>query len=356
MLLLAFVSEAAWAQDLGVITSLRGNVSVERDLQTRVSDVAAGFSLQNFDRVTTGADGAAQIALSPASGLAATITVKSNSSLVVELQAKSGLKQAAIGLLTGSIDLAMQSSAVASELYVRTEGALLRISSTKSEVTTTLSGDLLVSVNEGTIQCEDANGDILFAVPQRAVEMIEGGVFRNVPVQPAHIDAFRNSWAAQRYAAFRTNAQQIASRYAERFIALRSQFDVAYRALMAHRQTLDQWFSEDLAGKSSPDGSASRTASIATGLLHIRRLQFAFERVVNRINGIERYYEEVGRWKDTPQFAFARFFAEFQNQKAQIAERMDTVRYVSKLYVQRGGKVQLDSIPPFIGAGPSTGQ
>ena len=55
MLLLAFVSEAAWAQDLGVITSLRGNVSVERELQTHASDVAAGFSLQNFDRVTTGA-------------------------------------------------------------------------------------------------------------------------------------------------------------------------------------------------------------------------------------------------------------------------------------------------------------
>lgn len=345
--LFAILSEVSWAEGIGVIKSLTGDVSVERDLQTHASDVAVGFSLHNFDRVTTGADGIAQIVLTAASGVGATITAKSDTSLVFEMQVDSGVKQEAIELLNGSISLEVQPLAAASEFYVRTEGALLRNRGTQFDVTTAVSGDVLVSVNEGTVQCEDANGDILFAVPQRAVEMTEGGVFRNLPVEPSHIGAFRATWAAQRVAAFRTGAQQIALGYAERFIALQPQFDAAYRALMSHRETLDRWYSEDRAAGSTGDIAASRTSLVGADLLHMRRIQFVFERVVNRITRLEHYYEHVARWQDTPQVSFARFFAEFQNQVADIAGRLDTVRYISKLYVQHGGALQLDSVPPI---------
>ncbi len=345
VLIFGWIVTGVAADSIGQVTFLQGSVEIVRGDQTHTSDVDFGFSLENFDQITTGADGVAQLTLDPATGFDATITVQPDTTFNLDLGETDTGKSGALELMAGSVGLKVQKLSDAAQFEVRSSNAVMGIRGTEFDVATAVSGDLLVTVNEGRVECQDTAGETLFADSERAVENVVDGDFHTLPVAPGKTDDFRRTWMERRIAAFRNNAPQLLGRYAGRYALLRVRFDHAYESLLAKREILDRWFQEDRQRRlASRAQTLNERRQIESGLLQLRRIDYVFSRLYYRILALRRYYLTVSRWPDLPGFSAQEFFQRVENDRPQIIERLRTVRYVSKLFVNRQGALPLERL------------
>jgi len=345
LLIFAWFTADVVADSIGQVSYLQGSVEVVRGDQTHTSDVDFGFSLENFDQITTGSDGVAQLTLDPATGFDATITVQPDTTFNLNLGESDTGKTGALELMAGSVGLKVQKLADSAQFEVRSANAVMGIRGTEFDVATAVSGDLLVTVSEGRVECQDTTGETLYAEPERAVESVVDGDFHTLPVSAGKTIEFRRAWMESRITAFRNNAPQILRRYSVRYDLLRTRFDRAYELLMAKRDVLDRWFQEDRQQRvASRAQMLNESRQIEGGLLHLRRVDYVFSRLYYRILAMRRYYLTVVRWNDLPGFSAQEFFRRVENDRPQITERLRTVRYVSKLFVKRQGGLPLERL------------
>ncbi len=337
----------ASADTVGNISSIQGQVSLSRGNQIHSNDLSIGFSLQNFDQITTGGDGIVQVQLDPASGLDGTLTVQPGTTVSIEISAANEGRQAALELMSGMITVKITDSAASLPFAVRTNAAVMKVRGAEFDVATTIAGDMLVSVKAGTVVCEDETGAVLYAEPERAVEQLFGGGFRTRVIQTGKADAFRIEWMKQRLLTFQKAASQTANISVIRYRREKPQFDSAYAALMGQREIIDRWLSEDRSGAPAPQPvAAGEMSRISPDLDALRRIAFYFSRSFYRVKALEQYYQSATRWKNTQDVKFNRFFAEFDNEKGKIADRLQTVRYITRMYAERGGELPLSALPP----------
>lgn len=345
LLFLLGISGTASADSVGEISFLQGSVEVARGEQNHTSDVDFGFPLENFDQITTGSDGLVEVTLDGATGFEGTITVQPDTAFYIDLGPTDTGRSGAVELMAGSVGLTVRKLSPSDRFEVRSSNVVMGIRGTRFDVTTAVSGDLLVTVDEGRVACEDNAGSTLYAEPERAVEQLVDGGFQTVPVTAGKGDEFRRAWMERRLAAFREGAPRLIRAAALRYALLRSRFDRAYESLMANREILDRWFQEDR--RQQPEDAAQALVErrrIMGALIQVRRTEYLFSRLYYRILALKRYYENVARWNDAPGFSTQQFFRRIENDRGRIAERLRTVRYIEKLFVKRGGTLALERL------------
>jgi hypothetical protein len=221
---------------------------------------------------------------------------------------------------------------------------------TTFQVFIAVNGDILVSCEEGKVECQDDSGDVLYAAPGRVVERTEDAVFRNIPVAIGDLDEFRKNWNAEKIEAFKANAGRVLKYYSERYLELRDKFIEEFGDLLMRRDILDKWIKEDQEGRIGSTAARMREKKAIFGkLADIRKVLFIFEKIYYRVLELHGYYQEgYGRGLIRPGLTAAGFFNMFQEDRETLLDYMSDVRYVMKLYAKRnGGELPFDAFSDF---------
>ena len=322
---------------VGEVVYVEGRPNLVRRGSALDEPVDFGTQILNYDQLLTGGADFAEVALDPATGIDALIRVHPGSTFYFDITSLRGNQRGGVELLSGTVSLNVRRLLGDSELEVRTQGAIMGVRGTQFDVTIGVNGDLLVTASEGRVVCRDDAGSTLFATPSQAVERGFDGRFRNVPVAVSDIETFRREWLAERIAAFRGSPLEVLRYYSGRYYELRGRFNDAYRELLENRDVLDKWMQEDRRGIIGSRAEQLREKRELIGeLIRIRRVLFIFERVYYRLLELEANLPPgvAGR-----PLAGGRtvgdFVSELRRDRRVLGERMQTVRYVFRLYAER---------------------
>ncbi len=345
----------AAADKIGEAVYIEGDVSVARggeDLDP--SSVAIGMDVDNFDFMKTGDQGTAQVKVTSPRAPGATIVVSPDTQLSFELSKLQNRERSAVNLVTGSLSLKVAKLGPAQDVSVRTESATMAVRGTDFDVTTTVSGDLLVTADTGEVVCTEENGTELASGPGTVVERIEGGGFRTLPVAAADLGSYRSKWGRERLEAARRNAGRLIAMNARRYRQLGRQLDRDYAELLRQRRIIAKWEAEERGGRR---GSAAEVArekrAVAGTIARLRRTQFMMERVYFRLLRLKTFHDQgLGRGTIEGSLTSAQFYDRFQGERKDLERRMAMVRFVTAMYLNRNDDVDPTAPGPAPAAPP----
>lgn len=321
---------------IGEIAYLEDEIEITRNSVT-LDYVDIGTTIENFDLLTTGEYGLAEVALAMEGSPDTTVKVSPNTAFYFELnQLKQGNKTT-IGMISGSVSMKVRKMSRSQAFEVRTESATMGVRGTSFTVTTTVAGDLLISCDEGRVSCRDEGDAELFAVPGKAVEKRSGEIFRAIPVAVSDLQTFQKNWYAERLSVFKNNALKALRFYTIRYLALTENFNQAYTKLYRNKEIISKWIKQDSNGTMGSTMENMREKKKLIGdLLRIRRILFIYERVYFRLQELKGYYDQgYGRGTIKAGLTADAFFRRFERDKDELRRKMARIRYITKLYAIR---------------------
>jgi len=318
---------------IGEIAYLEDEIEITRNSIT-LDYVDIGTTIENFDLLTTGEYGLAEVALFTEGSPDATIKVSPNTAFYFELnQLKEGNKTT-LGMISGSVSMKVRKMSRSEAFEVRTESATMGVRGTSFDVTTTVAGDLLITCDEGQVSCRDEGDTELFSVPGKAVEKRSGEIFRAIPVAVSDLPTFKDNWYAERLSVFKSNALKALRGYAVRYLTQVENFNQAYDRLYRNREIISKWIKQDSDGTVGSTMENMREKKKVIGdLLRLRRVLFIFERVYYRLQELKSYYDQgYGRGTIKADLTADAFFRRFERDKDELSQKMARIRYITKLY------------------------
>ena len=330
---------------IGEIAYLEDEIEITRNSIT-LDYVDIGTTIENFDLLTTGEYGLAEIALSTEGSPDTTIKVSPNTAFYFELdQLKQGNKTT-LGMISGSVSMKVRKMSRSQAFEIRTESATMGVRDTSFTITTTVTGDLLITCDEGRVSCRDEEDSELFAVPGKAVEKRSGEIFRAIPVAVSDLRTFQNNWYAERLSVFKSNALKVLRGYAVRYLTLVENFNQAYNRLYRNKEIISKWFRQESSGTMGSTMENMREKKKLIGdLLRLRRVLFIFERVYFRLQELKSYYDQgYGRGTIKAGLTADAFFRRFERDKDELSRKMARIRYITKLYsIRNNGSFPTDA-------------
>lgn len=328
-----------WAQEIGFVKYIEGSVTITRNGEfLSGSSVGVGQSIENYDLIETDSDGYILIETEKSSGISAEISVNNSSSFYVEYSdLGSGNTRGGMDLLSGTVSLTVSKLSGKSSVDVRTESAVMGVRGTEFTVATAGEGDLLVTCEEGSVECASESGETVYAKPGQAAEKTADDLIRSIPVSVSDLKTFRKNWIAKRVAAFRANAGRATVDYAKRYIRLKKEFNKAYSNLMEQKDVIARWKNEEQKGQRTGKIQAMRDKKkLMKYLFTLRKTAFLLERVYFRLLELNEYYEQGhGRHARWNGYTAAKFWREFKNDRDGLAKKMAKFKYILKLYAKR---------------------
>ncbi len=338
--MLIFGVSFAWSQSIGVITGLRGNVTLQRNGETISSnDLDIGMEVENLDFVRTARGSTIEFTLDPASGIGGKLIVAENSACQIEISKMRTGRRGNIELLAGSVALSVNRLTGGSGLDVRTQSASMGVRGTEFKVETGPAGEVLVSTSEGKVACTDPEGNIVNSEPGTVVEAPgeEGGRLRAIPVSISTLEQFRREWTAEKVSAFRSNSARAVRNFAQRYNQLSSQFERGFASLEAQATIIEKWSGESRRGAVGTRTDIIREKRAIIGaLMNLRRVLFFFERIYFRLNEIRDYMDNAALASEIRRGQTVRqFYEQLDREAPQLMRKMARVRFVAKMYAQR---------------------
>jgi hypothetical protein len=328
---------AAAADDaLGSISYLEGQVSLVRDGQ-EVDSVAIGSEVQNFDVITTGADGIAELAI-PAGRLPAmTVKISPDTQFSLELAASGQRQQTTLGIVGGSLSVKAARLTASQDLQVKTDFAAMGVRGTDFVVTAPATGDVLVTCDEGDVVCTDDQGKKLHAIPGSVVEKRQGELFRTVAVEVTGLPDFRARWSAERVQTMEQNALRLIQANALLYARLSRELNEADAALRRNEAVIAKWTTEDRAGRIGTRAELLRERRVIQAeLARLRQIVFRLERVSFRLARLKVLNDRgFGQGTLSSGLTTTQFFAQVEAERADVARKLAFTRYVAKMYVKR---------------------
>jgi hypothetical protein len=323
----------------GQIVFFDGNVSVTRNgKQFDASSLYIGFEVGNYDLISTGADGQAELALKTARGQNVTVKVAANSSFYIEYdKLKSGKNSTSLEMLTGSMAVKVDTLASNTEVQVRTRTTVMGVRGTEFSVSSSPEDDLLITCNEGKVACTDEDGKVLYSEPGQAVEKIQGQSFKDIKVDVKQLEEYKKRWMKNRLDVLKANALRATRFFAKIFLASYQNIVDTYSQLMEKKDIIDKWIREDSEGKMGSKIEVMREKKQLIGLLFkLKRNLFLFERAFFRLMELEYYHSQgAGQGEIKPGLSADKFFEEFGAKKPAIITMIAKLKYLFKLFAKR---------------------
>jgi hypothetical protein len=338
LIVLVGTASLAAGDRIGETAYLEGDVSVMRNGdELSPSDVQVGMGIENFDLLSTGADGLAEVRMTSPKAASMTVKLSANTKFSFELSRIGSKQQSSVNLITGSLSLKVSKLTGAQDVKVRTESTAMGVRGTQFTVTAPPSGDILVTCDEGEVVCTDEDGRNISAAPGTAIEKQEGEALRKVPIAVSDLETFRANWLAERIEALKANALQAITNYAKLYDSMTMQFLLDYGALMKNKAVLNKWVQEDKKGQVGGRLEVMKEKKEIIGLLFkLRKTLFRFERVYYRLLELKAYHDQgYGKGFIRTGVTTDDFFAGMEKDKKDLERAMATVRYVAKLYALR---------------------
>jgi hypothetical protein len=342
----AFSASALAAVKVGSIDYAEGGVSIGRAGKT-ISAPNIGDPILSGDLIKTQGDGMLVIAMDKNSGMAGKLTVKSRSSIYINLDALKGEPRTDIQVLTGAIGSKVNKLSGSPSVTVTTSSAVMAVRGTEYEVAVSINADdatgapqqaTLVTCTESKVAVNDGQQEV--EVPAgKVLEKRPGERLRFIPVAASSVKGFGQKWMTDEIEAFRSDAPRALASYAKRYDALAAAFNDAYDPF-ARSTTPKKWSEEDRIGaKINPMDPAvlREKKEIAGYLVKIKKILFSFERVYYRadeladaIAGTPAEKSEIRKGVTAGDF-----IKTVRSQRDMFANMTARFRYIEQLYRDR---------------------
>ena len=335
--ILGGASSSVSPDKVGDTSYLEGTVTVQRDGQNLdSSEVQTGLEIENYDLVKTAADGLAEVSITTPRSAGATIKVSPHTQFSFELNNTGSRQQSFVGLMSGTVALAVAKLTSSQDMMVHTESAVMGVRGTEFSVTAPPTGDVLVTCKSGEVVITDEQGNEFHATPGTAVVKMFGQPLGTLAVT-GDVDAFRKSWEDQRMAFLKEHAIDVIQREARRYDALVDEFDTEFAALQEKKEILAKWRAEEKKGVTGVgDEVEKEKAEIAVLLADLRETQFLLERVHYRLAALKELHDQgFGDGDIRKGLTASEFFERFEKDRAALELQLADVRYVTKLFARQ---------------------
>lgn len=337
----------AAADTIGEITYLEGTVQVVRDeesLDTKL--VKEGLALENLDLLKVGADGQLEVRITSPAAPPATLRVGPRTQFSIEIGKVGTKQQTTLDLVAGSVSMKVARLTGTQGMRVQTEAAVLGVRGTDFTVTAPASGDLLVTCDEGEVECTDGKGTTLLAGAGWAIEQPLGGVLARLDVSAAtQLEQVRRQWLERQDALLESDPLKLVRFHAMVFDARLRQFDRQFARMRRWQATLDSWKDEHRTGIVGRVLLAViERRKLEADLQRTRVTLFLLERTWVRLLELKEYCEERGI---SGCIGFLRpstaFFDRLERQHGLIEWRRARVRFWARLYLLQNDGILLGS-------------
>jgi hypothetical protein len=309
-LLVSAAFPLAAADVIGKISYLAGKVEIVRDEgPLDAKTVKAGLSLENFDLLKTGADGEIEVQVTSPSAPSSTIRVGPRTQFSIEI-GKVGTKQrTTFDLIAGSLAMKVARLTGNQEMQVQTEAAVVGVRGTDFTVTAPATGDLLITCDDGEVECTDEKGTTLQAAAGEAIEQQWGK-------RIAKLAAALDEWQDRQNADLESDPLKYVGKFAWIYGVRKNQFERRYLALTK---------------------SPGRTVG------DLIRVWITYRKLVRlhaRLFELEEFCEERGITGKIGLFRTSTsFFAGYKRDRMNLEVRMVNVRREVRQYMLRNGGI-----------------
>ncbi|HUJ74628.1 MAG TPA: FecR family protein, partial [bacterium] len=296
---------------------MEGQLSIQRDGE-QLDTPAIGTEIQNFDLVTTGPDGAADISVTTSRAPAMTVHVSADTQFTVELSVLAGKQQTTVSIIGGSVSLKVAKLISAQTVQVKTDSTSMGVRGTSFTVTAPPTGDVLVTCDEGDVLCTDDQGQELHATPGVVVEKRPGELYRNTAVAVAGLGEYVRQWSADRSDSLQRNALRLITANARLYATLSRELSSARADLRRNDALLTKWKTENRQGRIGQRAEVARERAVLGSLLaRMRRAQFQLERVTYRLQRLRAIHDQcIGVGTLDGGVTTAQFFARVDTERA----------------------------------------
>jgi hypothetical protein len=336
-------TEPAAAKEIGTVVYVEGAPAVFRDGEEMNEAVDFGFPVESYDFFRTGASDLLEIATDPAVGADARIILQPESALYLDMsvlrESGAGSGPRVVELVHGSLEVAVEQLTSEAAFEVRTDSTTMGVRGTRFLVDLAVTGDVLVSADEGRVEVRDEGGTVLFAEPGRVVERGEDSLFRNIPVEVSELSSFRREWAAERLRRLREDPLRVLRGQARRYLDAREDLGRVYRGVMSRRDVLDQWIDNDRRLRREELSQLRRQRErIAPAIRQAIPVLRRYERLYYRLQRLVSVLESTGMDEElrvSRDMTVGEFFTLLDGDAAVFERRMHFLRYSLKLFALR---------------------
>jgi hypothetical protein len=320
---------------VGEITYLEGRVEIVRDGETLdQSLVKEGLDIANFDLLKSGSDGQAELRITSTAAPAATITVSPRTQFSIEIGKLGSRQQTTIDLVAGSVAMKCAKLTGSQGMRVQTETAFMGVRGTSFAVTAPASGDILVTCDEGEVECTDEKGRTLLANAGEAIEKPSGKPLARLAVAAAALAQYRRDWLDRQTAALRSDPLARTKKLAALYKWRKRQFGSAFAALLKSRAEIDAWRTEDRGGRigTVTDAQRKQAREIFLRLVRVLKVRHQLERLHVQLLELKEYCEEQNITGRISLFeTSAHFFESLERDRMPLEKQLAMVRMVMRL-------------------------
>lgn len=337
-LLAALVVRAA-ADPIGRIVYLEGTVTIVRDEGTLAAgSVKEGLGLENFDLLKTGADGQVEVLVTSPSTPATTLRVGPRTQFSLEIGKVGGKQQTTIDLVAGSVALKCAKLTGAQGLKVITDGAAMGVRGTSFTVSVPVSGDLLVTCDEGEVELTADDGSVLRAAAGEAVERRRGAKLVRLALAGIALEKARDAWMEERTAAWRRDPLASLRVFAAVYDLQLGRFNRTFdRVVKSRRDVFAAWRQESRAGiVGRLIAALKESAQLRRDIRDLRAALFRLERTYVRLDELREYCVaqaisgRIGLLRTTKTL-----FPRLERERARFELRRAVVRWFARQYALR---------------------
>lgn len=319
----AVIPAVAAAEQVGEVIYREGQPSVIRGGRQLEDQISAGFRLYNLDHVRNDSLSLLQFNLNAVSGTAGSVTVQPASELYLAFD--NARQKAVVHLLRGSSSVVVERLQRGQSLQVHAADAVLEVRGTSFSIDTSVQGEYLVATVSGRVDVQNASGDVITALPGRAVEYTVTNGFRSIPLRQGDEEVGRAVWREQRHAVLMSQADAVMSNLARRYLVARDEFLELYSDLVEQQEIIDRWIEEDRQGtRSSMAEQMQQKTALSDPLTRVASHSLLFEPLYYRVAALR---ELLGDEEYSGN--------EFDRDAKYVQKRLDMLRYITRLYADR---------------------
>lgn len=334
MILFISLSSLVFTETIGVITYTEGEVVIARD-EEELENIDTDMDIENYDVIRTGEEGTVELDVITALGQTISITVASNTAFSIEIDQYEKKETTTFEMLTGGLSLKVTSLMENENVEVQTESASMGVRGTSFEVTSEITGDLLVTCEEGKVVCIDDNGEEEVIEPGYVIEKNPNKKFMRNKVKREQLAAYRKEWRNKKRESFKKDGLPAFKRYAMKFDNLYKVLIRLGMELKKHKATLDQWARYAKNKKKPPRKQLMQDIKkIGPILVEMKKVMDVFERVVFQLQLMEPYHDKGHLKGDLKKgFKVKAFYKHMKSKMQDIKKMFRRVRHAVKLFI-----------------------
>jgi len=283
----------SWAQvaAIGSLVFTQGTVSLVRNgVPLPAGSVTIGTVVENLDLIKTGNNSLAEITFSKASGFPATMKLKANTTVSLDVSRQSENSSANAELIAGSVAFKVDKLTNGRSINVRTGSAVAGVRGTSFEMETGPQGELVLNTLEGAVDLKPNDSDKVYAsTPGVIYEVDRNKQLKSYEINQSNQALFLQEWQSQRNSEFLANAGEAMYQLVENLGADWEQFGAVTGRLNPWGKLITIWLypeqypkgeGERLFTALGPDELAQLTKEVKNALaltMDIARLQDRLE-------------------------------------------------------------------------------